>query len=232
MNLSCLRRLGATLATFLACSAVPAHAETESRKVSGFDAVLLELPGELRVTQGKRESLTLEAEPAVLRKIVTEVHEGRLRIGLAPGRIETRQPIRITLELRHLRALESRAAAAIVAGPLRADTLTLVLTSGGPVRFEQLDLRDLTVSMAGAGDVGVDSGRISTQRIAIAGVGRYVAPALACEQAEVAIQGNGQVRLAASSRLDVRISGVGQVRYRGEPAVTQSIQGVGTVEKD
>ena len=48
----------------------------------------------------------------------------------------------------------------------------------------------------------------------------------------MAIDGNGEVQLAASTTLAVRIGGVGNVRYHGDPAVTRSIRGIGSVEKE
>lgn len=72
---------------------------------------------------GPRETLTLEAEPAVLRKITTETHGRRLLIGFAPDHIETQQPIRMKLGVWTLRALESRTPGAISIGPLRSDAL-------------------------------------------------------------------------------------------------------------
>jgi hypothetical protein len=73
---------------------------------------------------------------------------------------------------------------------------------------------------------------VTAQQLAIAGMGSYVAPKLDSEHAQVAISGNGDVQLAASSTLAVRIGGVGNVRYHGDPAVTRSIQGIGSIEKD
>jgi hypothetical protein len=73
---------------------------------------------------------------------------------------------------------------------------------------------------------------VMAQKVAITGTGTYSASKLASERAEVAIDGNGEVQLAANHTLAVHIGGVGRVRYRGNPAVTRSIQGVGSIEKD
>lgn len=232
MNLTVLSRHGASLIAALALCTAPARAAEEARSVAGFDSVLLEVAGELQISQGSQESLSVEAEPAVLRMIVTEVRDRRLRIGLRPGRVETREPIRFRLGVRELRAFESRTAAAVHAGPLRAASLALDLGGGGSIQLDRLQAQELVVRLNGAGEVGIGGGSLQEQRIEIRGVGRYEAPALDCERSRVAIDGNGQAHLAAARSLDVRIGGVGQVRYRGDPAVTRSIAGIGTVEKD
>jgi len=46
---------------------------TQSRDVSGFDQVSLGGSGELTITQGDKDSLTIEAEDNVMRRIETEV---------------------------------------------------------------------------------------------------------------------------------------------------------------
>jgi hypothetical protein len=210
----------------------PAHAATETRSVTDFDAVVLSVPAEVRIEQGARETLTLDAEPAVLRKITTEVHGRRLLIGAVPGRIETQQPIRIKLVVGTLHAFESRATGGISIGPLRSDALALVLAGSGSIRLDRLDdARSLDVRITGAGVVDVGGGKVTAQRLAIGGSGTYSASGLTSERAEVAIDGNGNVELAASAALDVRIGGVGHVGYHGSPTVTQSIHGVGSIEK-
>jgi hypothetical protein len=169
----------------------------------------------------------------VLRKITTEVHGRRLLIGFVPGRIETQQPIRMKLGVRTLRAFESRTTGTIGIGPLTGDSLALVLAGGGSIRLDRLEeARSLDVRITGAGEVAIGGGKVQAQQLAISGMGSYVAPKLDSERAQVAIDGSGNVQLAASSTLAVRIGGVGNVRYRGVPAVTRSIQGIGSIEKD
>ena len=220
-------------AVLAAALAEPAQAATETRNVADFDQVVFAVAGEVSIEQGSRETLTLEAEPAVLRKITTEVRDRRLVIGLAPGRIETQEPIRMKLGVQALRSFESRTAGTIHIGALRSDTLALVLAGGGSIRLDRLEnARSLDVRITGAGDIAVGGGKVTAQQLLITGTGSYLAPGLASERAEVAIDGNGQVNLAASATLAVRIAGVGQVRYRGDPAVTRSIRGIGSVEKD
>ena len=210
----------------------PAQAATENRAVANFDEVVFAAAGDVRIEQGPRETLTLEAEPAVLRKITAEIHGRRLVIAFAPGRVETQQPIRMRLAVRSLRAFESRTSGEVSIGPLNSDALALVLAGSGSIRLDRLaNARSLDVRITGAGDVVVDSGSVKAQKVAISGIGAYSAPRLASERADIGIDGNGEVQLAASTALAVRIAGVGQVRYQGNPAVTRSIQGIGSVEK-
>jgi hypothetical protein len=224
------------LSALLLAAAVldPAAAATQAHSVAGFDEVVFDAAGELSIEQGPREALTVEAEPDVLRKVTAEVRGRRLHIAFAPGsRVETREPIRFRLAVTALRSLESRTAAEIHVGPLKSEALALVMAGTGAIRLDRLDgARSLDVRITGAGDVGVAGGGVTAQRLAIGGSGRYWAPSLASERAEVSIDGNGQAHLAARTALAVRIGGVGEVRFRGDPAVSRSIDGIGTVEKE
>lgn len=216
----------------LAAGRLAAATRTESRRVAGFDEIVYALAGELHVEIGPAESLTLEAEPAVLEKITAEVQGRRLTLAFAPGRIETREPIRARLQVRALRGLESRTAGTITVGPVEGESMRLALAGGGSIRLDRLAAQSLDVRIAGAGRVEVGGGRVATQRVTIAGIGEVETAAMAGDQADVAIDGSGEVHLAAAERLDVRIGGVGTVRYRGEPRITRSIGGVGRIEKD
>jgi hypothetical protein len=206
---------------------------TETRSVAGFDTVVLAVPADVSIEQGTRESLTLEAEPAVLRRMTSEVSNRRLLIGVAPEGISTRQPIRIRLEVRELRAVESRAPGSIRIGALRSDTLLLVLAGGGRLSVTRLDdALSLEVRITGAGNVAIGGGRVKAQQLAVSGAGTYSAPRLSSEHADVAIQGHGEVQLAASRTLAVRVAGVGSVRYHGDPDITRSVSGIASIEKD
>ncbi|MDM0115685.1 head GIN domain-containing protein [Variovorax sp. J22R133] len=227
LTAGCTAALAATLC-------MPAHATIETRSVADFDEIVFSVAGEVSVEQGSRESLSLDAEPAVLRKITTEIRDRRLIIGVSPSsRIETNQPIRMKIGVRQLRAFESRTSGAISIGPLRSDTLALVLAGGGSIRVDRLDnAANLKVQITGAGDISVGGGKVTAQQLAITGTGTYSAPKLASERAEVAIDGSGEVQLAASATLAVRVDGIGNVRYHGDPAVTRSIRGIGSINKD
>ena len=60
-------RAAASAAVLAAALAEPAQAATETRSVADFDQVVFAVAGEVSIEQGPSETLTLEAEPAVLR---------------------------------------------------------------------------------------------------------------------------------------------------------------------
>jgi putative autotransporter adhesin-like protein len=214
----------------MACSvALAAATATEVRELAAFDEVVWDAVGELVVEPSQRERLSIEAEPAVLRKIVAEVSERRLRIGFGPGSIQTRHPIRFRLETRQLAALETRGSGSVRIAALSTPKLSLALDGSGDIQLAQLNARSLEVRMAGAWNVAIAGGQVDSQRVAIDGSGTYAALRLASRHAEVSIGGSGEVRVAASERLQAGIAGSGEVLYRGHPQIVRSITGAGSV---
>lgn len=208
-----------------------AQTAVEARAVSGFDRVLWEAVGELAIEQTQRERLTIEAEPAVLARIVTEVRQGRLSIGFGPGSVQTRQPIRFRLELRSLSALETRGSGMLRIGPLSTPALSLRLAGSDELRIAQLNADTLDVRLEGSGDLAIDAGQVARQRIVITGAANYAALRMASREADVAIDGSGELRLAVAERLDARISGSGDVLFVGQPRVSQVVTGAGEVRR-
>ena len=77
------------------------HVRSESRAVQGFDQVVLTGSGELAITQGCAESLTIEAEDNILPLLRSDVSSGRLTLGGKDNAsFSATQPIRYKLASR------------------------------------------------------------------------------------------------------------------------------------
>ena len=208
------------------------HAATlasEERAVSGFDTVVWDATGELLIEQTNREHLTVEAEPAVLAKIITEVRDRRLHIRFGPGPVQTQQPIRFRLELKSLAALETRGSGAVRIGALSTPALSLRLAGSEEMHLARLVARTLDARLDGAGELTIDGGQVDSQRVVITGAANYAAFGLASRHADVAIDGSGELRVTVAERLAARIGGSGAVLYRGRPQVTQVVTGAGEI---
>lgn len=227
--------LADALAACAALGANPAGAAaptlTEQRPLRGVRSVSWQAAGELSIEQTGREHLSIEAEAAVLARIVTEVHDGRLMIAFAPGRIETNAPIRFRLELKTLTSLEAHGSGSLRIGPLSTTELKLRLGGSDDLRLARLLARSLDARLDGSGDVSILAGQVERQRVVIGGSASFDAPGLASREAEVAIEGSGVVRLAVADRLDASITGSGDVLYVGQPHLTQTVTGSGEVRR-
>ena len=222
----------ALLAGVAARQGVRAQARTQDeRAVSDFDSVLWEAAGELSIRQTNRERLVIDAEPAVIAKVVTEVDRRRLRIGFRPGTVQSREPIRFFLEVKELVSMQTRSSGVVHVGPLSTNALTLHSAGSEQIELAQLHAQALDVRLDGAGEVAVD-GDVERQRVVIAGAANYRASGLASRHAEVAIDGSGDVRVAVAERLVIRIRGSGSVIYRGNPQVLPTVSGAGDIRRE
>jgi hypothetical protein len=217
------------MAVGAARTAPAAPSVTEQRSVSGFDQVDWSASGDLIIEQTGRERLSIEAEPAVLAMVVTEVRDGRLTIGFGPGRINTRQPIRFRLEVRSLASFRASGSGDVRIGPLSANNVSIVLAGTDDVQIARLSARSLDVRIEGSGELTIVAGEVPAQRVVLSGSGGYAAPGLSSRSVQVNSTGSGDARVNASQRLEARIGGSGDVHFVGRPQVAASVDGSGTV---
>ena len=206
---------------------------TEERAVSDFDQVEFSTIGELTITQGDSESLTIEAESNVVRRITTKVQGGTLYIEMRSsfpwvwGVVPTR-PIRYDLTVKELSALDLSGAGSIRAEEIEAERLSLDVSGAGKIAIRSLAAETLVVEHTGVGVCEL-SGRVQGQEVMLTGAGEYDAGDLESETAGVKVTGVGQATVWASEKLDIQITGAGRVSYYGDPEVTQDVSGVGSV---
>jgi hypothetical protein len=192
--------------------AVPEFGEvTESREVSGFTGVELTSIGDLHIEQTGTEALTIEADADVLPQLTSNVSNGILELGVAPGTtIATSRRIVYRLTVATLDSIAVSGAGDATASDLRADRLT--------------------VEVSGAGEI-ILAGTVNSQAVTISGTGGYNGEDLRSASAKVTIHAAGNAVLRVSDRLDATVSGVGSVEYIGDPQVTKDISGVGSVKQ-
>jgi hypothetical protein len=205
---------------------------TEARPVGAFREIAVEGTGQLVITQGDRESLTIEAEDNVLPAIESEVRNGRLTLDRDGGghwwfsSFRPRKPIIYHVTVKELTAVRLSGAAELRAGDLRASRLEVATEGAGEATLDRLTADELVVSLHGAGTIRA-SGTVTRQEVEMGGAGEYLAGDLASRDARVELRGAGEATVRVSDTLDVRISGPGEVSYIGNPQVKHQISGPG-----
>lgn len=223
---------GCGLGSFKAVSG-SGNVVTETRNVSNFSAVSLDGVGELTVTQGDTEGLTITAEDNLMPLIKTTVENGTLVI--AEGNPQTGEIIRPTkplifdVKVKNLNAVTLSGAGNLHSPALKTDKFTLTLSGAGSARLDQLQASDVTTTLSGAGSVDA-AGQVSSQKAVLSGLGSYRAGDLKSATAEVQISGAGSAVVWVSDSLTANISGAGSVQYYGTPNVSQNISGAGAIK--
>ena len=204
----------------------------EDRPVSNFNRVSLTGVGEVIITQGEEESLTVRADDNIMRYIKTEVENGTLILGFTDQvknkHIRPSKRIEFTLSVKDVTGLDISGAGDVNVASLDTDRLEIVVGGAGDVSISSLTAEELVVHLNGAGNVEL-AGQVTEQNVEINGFGAYQAAKLESQTAMVAVNGAGSATLWATDTLDVRIPGAGNVTYYGNPSVTKKITGVGTI---
>jgi len=113
--------------------------------------------------------------------------------------------------------------------PISNDSFTLDI-AGAADGNVLLDVRELNVSLAGAGNFDL-SGTADNAIIEMAGAGRLNALDLQTRSASINIAGAGTARISCSDSLRVVAAGVGTVEYRGSPSIDITRGGLVTVKQ-
>jgi Putative auto-transporter adhesin, head GIN domain len=187
------------------------NVKTESRNVSGFQAVSLSGVGNLTIDQNGTESLTVEAEDNLLPYIQTDVQGNRLIIGSKDNTsLNPTKPINYRLTVKDLNSID--------------------LSGAGKITGADINTPKLMVNVSGAGDITL-TGKADSQDINLSGAGNYHGDNLAGKDVKITTSGAGSAVVQVSDTLDATVSGAGAVRYIGDPQVKQNVSGAGSVSK-
>jgi hypothetical protein len=223
---------------------------TEDRPVSDFNRVSLIGVGDVIITQGEEESLTVGADDNLMQYIKTEVKNGTLILGFTDEvkseSVKPSKPIKFNLSVREVTGLDVTGVGDINWSSLDTDHLEIAITGVGDIIASSLDTDRLEIVIGGVGDVIISSltaeelvvyvngagdavlaGQVVKQGVFINGAGDYLAAKLKSQAAVVEVNGAGKATVWATDTLDVRIPGPGKVECYGDPQVTKNISIVG-----
>jgi Putative auto-transporter adhesin, head GIN domain len=182
---------------------------SEERDVSGFTGISLVGIGEVTITQGEQETLTVETDDNLLPLLETTVQDGLLVLTTKDGvEVKPSSEIRFLVTVTSLDRLESSGA--------------------GNIEGSGLTLDALSVDISGAGNVTL-SGTANSVSATLSGVGVLQSCTLQAGTVSLDLSGAGNAVIAATDSLSVNISGVGNASYLGDPQVSEDVSGVGSI---
>ncbi len=207
------------------------HIITESRPVQGFTAVHVSYPANITIQQGAAEGLTVEADDNVVANLRTQVTGDVLEIdNLRDHRvfITPTRPVKITITVRDLKALNFDSAGTVTVQGLKTDSMTTSLDGAGTITFNNLTVKTFVANLSGVGSVQA-SGSADALTANVDGLGSLNAQGLRSQRATIMLNGMGSANVWVDQELTASINGVGSVNYYGSPQVSKSVNGVGNV---
>ncbi|MCJ7695053.1 MAG: DUF2807 domain-containing protein [Anaerolineaceae bacterium] len=205
---------------------------SEERQVSAIEKVVFNGLGDLIITQGTEEKLSIEAEENILPKITSEMKGNTLELGYEARNWQTQiiptKKIVFRLTVIDLSALTINGAVTLTSDGLSTSSFDLSINGTGELDFSEFNATELKVVISGGAAVTF-SGNVQKQTVVINGAGNYDAGELQSSVTDIKFNGAGDSTVWATEKLDISITGAGGVRYYGDPHVSQNIQGLGNV---
>ena len=202
----------------------------ESRAVGGFNQIDLNGAGELIITQGNNDSVTVEAEDNHMQYIKTGVSNNKLTITFDKNMPMPARGIKFYVTVKDLNSISTSGSGKIVSNGLNVNGLTININGAGEGNFANLNAQKLIILISGAGKMNM-AGNVNDQTITMSGAGDYNANNLTSKTASVSINGGGKAVVKASDALNAMINGAGEISYIGNPKLTQQINGVGKINQ-
>jgi hypothetical protein len=211
--------------------------KTEKRELGEFNQISMRGIGKLFISQGTPQEVTLEGDDIAVSRITTNVTDGKLVIDVGRDWVEklsagfdflSDHDIRITLVVKDLKELEVAGAADIEMKALKTSDFELKLIVASNISVESLKADSLKAELPGAGKMRVE-GEVKDLSVTMAGAGNFSGHKLKSKNAKVVLSGVGSAQIWVTGELDVTIAGVGSVEYYGSPMIKQSVAMLGKV---
>jgi len=216
------------------------HIISEEKNITGVRRVILREYGQLFITQGATEILTIEGPDALTSMVRTEVRNEELIIDMDGGwwdrtwRTFTSsvegKTLKFYLTVKNIEGLFVTGASRVKADGLQLDNFQLIMKGAGEIILSNLQANKLDIEMPGAGLLSL-SGTAKEQNVIMRGAGSYDAPRLQTEKTNVKLQGVGKASVWATKVLNAEVDGVGKIVYYGSPEVTQKVSGLGKISQ-
>lgn len=183
-----------------------ATATSRTLQWDGSDEVSLSVPGRARYTPSGDRELRISGDPEIVAHV--RVRDGHIELDCR-GRSWGDHALDITLPGTRMKKFG--------------------IAGSGKLELNDLDQRDLRVSIAGSGSVKAN-GKVEDVRISIAGSGDADLGAVASEEATVRIAGSGNADVAPRDKVEVHIAGSGDVNLHTSPRKVEThIAGSGRI---
>jgi hypothetical protein len=207
------------------------HVTSEKRTVSSFKQITFSGVGQLTITQGKTDTLTVKADANLLPYLTSSVSGTTLDLGVKSGvSVQSADPIAFHVTVTQLQGVTLSGSGGVQASNLSGPSLTVTLSGSGDVVLNQVRVPSLTATLSGSGSIQA-TGSAQSQDITISGSGDFNGSGFATKTAKVAISGSGSVTVQVSDALSATVTGSGDVSYIGSPKVTQHVTGSGSVSQ-
>ena len=186
------------------------------RSVSYFDGVRVSTGIDVYLTQGEKESITVEADENLQEYILTEVRDNVLVIRFDNVNVREAETKRVHVTIKDVKSLKTTSAGDIICKtPIKADDLELDASSAGDISME-LYAKNVVVDISSSGNIKL-WGEADNLDASLSSAGDLEAYDFKVKEAKVGVSSAGDARINVTEKLVARASSAGDVTYRGNP---------------
>jgi hypothetical protein len=214
----------------------PGDSEIVDRHLSGFNAINIAGPFDVKITQGETESVKVEAPADVMDRVLTEVNNGVLKIYSKHdyfhwGDLFGHKKVLVYVTIKDVNAINiSGSGDAWFKDGLTSNSLRLSISGSGDMTGK-VEVKTLESSISGSGDMKL-SGRAENSTVHVVGSGDFTARNLLTVNSSVRVSGSGDAEINASERVDASVNGSGDVHYTGAARnINSSKSGSGDISR-
>ncbi len=225
---------------------------SEVRSFSGIEGVALLGSGDVVITLGNEEEITIHAPTDLIPYLKTEMKDGILYIGKRKkGWKKFRswnENIHYDLVVKSISHVSVSGSGDIDAEKLSGNKCTVKISGSGNIEIDEVRSDKAIVHVSGSGDIDISNlstdvlgvkingsgdtninGKADELDVTVSGSGDFTGNKLKSENVSINIYGSGDARVWATESLDVHVFGSGDVTYHGNPTVNSRVTGSGDV---
>ena len=225
---------------------------SEVRTFRGIDGVALLGSGDVSITLGDKEEITIHAPADLIPYLLTEKKDGTLYIGKRKkGWRKHRsfnERVHYDLVVKSLKYVSISGSGDIDAKKLSGNKCSVKVSGSGDVEVDEIHSGKVNIHISGSGDVDVSNissdvlgvtingsgdtdinGKTDELDVTISGSGDFTGNKLKSENVSIDIYGSGNARVWATETLTVHIYGSGDVTYHGNPTANSRVTGSGDI---
>ncbi len=206
---------------FAACSlSGPQVLANETYDLGEFSALQVDGIGQVTITQGEANSLTLIAEPSILEKMTYSITGDTLYLGFADeitlASLDPQSGIQMILTVKGIQSIDHAGSCNIVGTGLSGKTLELTHDGVGSISLTDLTYEAVELDLSGSGSV-VINGAIDKQSILMSGSVRYFGSDTPTRMINAELDGHTQASVWVTEILNVETGTDARFEFFGVP---------------
>ena len=185
----------------------------ETVSVKPFEKISVAGSFDVHYVQGETTSVKVEGSVKYLRQTVVANDGQTLRIKTKRGVWRSMEDVNVYITSPDLTHVSMAGSGEFDAeGMVDTDNLTLELAGSGEIDFKQLVCDNLNIQVAGSGDVDVESVDVNKADMQIAGSGDIKVHFVRADFVSAQVAGSGDIRLSGKAKqVDKKVAGSGDI---------------------